>query len=32
MIAHRLPTVMAFLINMGVPPLLSVQVLYGRAL
>lgn len=32
MIAHRLPTVMAFLINLGVPPLLFAQVLYGRAL
>jgi hypothetical protein len=32
MMAHRLPTVMAFLINLGVPPLLFAQVLYGRAL
>lgn len=32
MIAHRLPTVMTFLINLGVPPLLFAQVLYGRAL
>jgi len=32
MIAHRLPTVMAMLINLGVPPLLFAQVLYGRAL
>lgn len=32
MIAHRLPTVMAFVINLGVPPLLFAQVLYGRAL
>lgn len=32
MLAHRLPTVMAFLINLGVPPLLFAQVLYGRAL
>jgi hypothetical protein len=32
MIMHRLPTVMAFLINLGVPPLLFAQVLYGRAL
>lgn len=32
MIAHRLPTVMALLINLGVPPLLFSQVLYGRAL
>jgi hypothetical protein len=32
MMAHRLPSVMAFLINLGVPPLLFAQVLYGRAL
>ncbi len=32
MIAHRLPTVMAFVINLGIPPLLFAQVLYGRAL
>jgi hypothetical protein len=32
MIVHRLPTVMAFVINLGVPPLLFAQVLYGRAL
>lgn len=32
MIAHRLPTVMAILINLGIPPLLFAQVLYGRAL
>jgi hypothetical protein len=32
MIAHRLPSLMAFLINLGVPPLLFAQVLYGRAL
>ena len=32
MMAHRLPTVMAFVINLGVPPLLFAQVLYGRAL
>lgn len=32
MIAHRLPTVMALLINLGVPPLLFAQVLYGRAI
>lgn len=32
MLAHRLPTVMAFVINLGVPPLLFAQVLYGRAL
>jgi len=32
MLAHRLPTVMAFVINLGIPPLLFAQVLYGRAL
>jgi hypothetical protein len=32
MIVHRLPTVMAFVINLGIPPLLFAQVLYGRAL
>ncbi len=32
MLIHRLPTVMAFVINLGVPPLLFAQVLYGRAL
>ncbi len=32
MIMHRLPTLMAFVINLGVPPLLFAQVLYGRAL
>ena len=32
MMAHRLPTLMAFVINLGVPPLLFAQVLYGRAL
>src|SRR5580704_119208 len=31
-IAHRLPTLMAFVINLGIPPLLFAQVLYGRAL
>jgi hypothetical protein len=31
-IAKRLPIVMTFLINFGVPPLLFVQVLYGRAI
>ncbi|HUA19219.1 MAG TPA: hypothetical protein VMB25_10785 [Bryobacteraceae bacterium] len=31
-IVHRLPTLMAFVINLGVPPLLFAQVLYGRAL
>jgi len=32
MIAHRLPTLMAFVINLGIPPLLFAQVLYGRTL
>jgi hypothetical protein len=32
MLVHRLPTVMAFVINLGVPPLLFAQVLSGRAL
>jgi hypothetical protein len=32
MLAHRLPALMAFVINLGVPPLLFTQVLYGRAL
>jgi hypothetical protein len=31
-IARRLPIVMTFVINLGVPPLLFAQVLYGRAL
>lgn len=31
-IARRLPVVMAFVINLGVPPLLFTQVLYGQAL
>jgi hypothetical protein len=31
-ISHRLPVVMAYVINLGVPPLLFTQVLYGRAL
>ncbi len=31
-LAHRLPIVMAYVINLGVPPLLFAQVLYGRAL
>lgn len=30
--ARRLPTVMTYVINLGVPPLLFAQVLYGRAL
>lgn len=32
LIAHRLPVVMTYVINFGVPPLLFTQVLYGRAL
>lgn len=31
-VAHRLPVVMGFVINLGIPPLLFTQVLYGRAL
>jgi hypothetical protein len=31
-IIHRMPTLMAFVINLGIPPLLFAQVLYGRAL
>lgn len=31
-LAHRLTVVMTFVINLGVPPLLFAQVLYGRAL
>jgi len=31
-IARRLPVLMTFVINLGVPPLLFAQVLYGRAL
>ncbi|MDR3691854.1 MAG: hypothetical protein P4L46_20915 [Fimbriimonas sp.] len=31
-VARRLPIVMTFVINLGVPPLLFAQVLYGRAL
>jgi hypothetical protein len=31
-LARRLPVVMTFVINVGVPPLLFAQVLYGRAL
>lgn len=31
-IAHRLTVVMTYVINLGVPPLLFAQVLYGRAL
>jgi len=31
-LAHRLPVVMTYVINLGVPPLLFTQVLYGRAL
>lgn len=29
---HRLPVVMAYVVNLGIPPLLFTQVLYGRAL
>ncbi len=32
MFAHRLPTLMVFVINLGIPPLLFAQVLYGCAL
>jgi hypothetical protein len=32
LVSHRLPIVMTFVINLGVPPLLFTQVLYGRAL
>ncbi|MBI2432257.1 MAG: hypothetical protein HYV26_05245, partial [Candidatus Hydrogenedentes bacterium] len=32
LIARRLPVVMTYVINLGVPPLLFTQVLYGRAL
>lgn len=31
-LANRLPVTMTFLINLGVPPLLFAQVLYGRAI
>jgi hypothetical protein len=31
-LASRLPVVMTYVINLGVPPLLFVQVLYGRAI
>jgi hypothetical protein len=31
-IGFRLPVVMAFVVNLGIPPLLFAQVLYGRAL
>ncbi len=31
-IARRLPVVMTYLVNLGIPPLLFAQVLYGRAL
>ncbi|GMV98964.1 MAG: hypothetical protein AMXMBFR84_01040 [Candidatus Hydrogenedentota bacterium] len=31
LVVHRLPLVMTFVINLGVPPLLFTQVLYGRA-
>jgi hypothetical protein len=32
MMARRLPIVMTYVINLGVPPLLFTQVLYGQAL
>ncbi|MCC6487833.1 MAG: hypothetical protein IT364_10070 [Candidatus Hydrogenedentes bacterium] len=32
LVVHRLPIVMTYVINLGVPPLLFTQVLYGRAL
>ena len=32
LIVERLPTVMAYVVNFGIPPLLFAQVLYGRAL
>ncbi|MBI4556971.1 MAG: hypothetical protein HY706_05250 [Candidatus Hydrogenedentes bacterium] len=32
LVAQRLPIVMAYVINLGIPPLLFSQVLYGRAL
>jgi hypothetical protein len=32
MIVHRLPNLMAFAINLGIPPLLFAQVLYGHAM
>ena len=31
-VTNRLPTVMTYVVNLGVPPLLFAQVLYGRAL
>lgn len=31
-VSHRLPVVMTYVINLGVPPLLFTQVLYGRAI
>lgn len=31
-VGHRLPVVMAYVVNLGIPPLLFAQVLYGRAL
>lgn len=31
-IARRLPIIMTFIINLGIPPLLFAQVIYGRAL
>jgi hypothetical protein len=32
LVTHRMPIVMTYVINLGVPPLLFTQVLYGRAL
>ncbi|MCB2154644.1 hypothetical protein KQI84_07130 [bacterium] len=32
MMSYRLPIVMAYVVNLGIPPLLFAQVLYGRAL
>lgn len=31
-VAHRLPVIMTYVINLGVPPLLFLQVLYGRVI
>lgn len=32
LLTQRVPTVMAYVVNLGIPPLLFTQVLYGRAL
>jgi hypothetical protein len=32
LLVEKLPTVMAYVVNLGIPPLLFAQVLYGRAL